>query len=119
MLKNGRLISRVLRTSTRFIASVSVNSIARQTRPTICFGNVASTRSFDFQSARFASTFKTNYDGAAAERAQQGIVPKPLDAAATNELVALLKNPPKGEEEFLLDLLANRIPAGVDEAAYV
>ena len=34
-------------------------------------------------------------------------------------LVELIKNPTKGEEEFLLDLLVNRIPAGVDEAAYV
>ncbi|CAE7447313.1 acnB [Symbiodinium microadriaticum] len=35
------------------------------------------------------------------------------------ELVELLKNPPKGEEKFLVDLLTNRVPAGVDEAAYV
>lgn len=34
-------------------------------------------------------------------------------------LVELLKNPPAGEEEFLLDLLTNRVPQGVDEAAYV
>lgn len=34
-------------------------------------------------------------------------------------LVELLKNPPAGEEEFLLDLLTNRVPHGVDEAAYV
>jgi len=53
------------------------------------------------------------------ERAQQGIPPKPLDAQQTAELVELLKKPPAGEESFLLDLLSNRIPAGVDEAAYV
>lgn len=53
------------------------------------------------------------------ERAEQGIVPKPLSAAQVTDLVELLKNPPAGEEEFLLDLLAHRIPAGVDEAAYV
>jgi aconitate hydratase 2/2-methylisocitrate dehydratase len=29
------------------------------------------------------------------------------------------ENPPAGEEEFLLDLLINRVPPGVDEAAYV
>jgi len=34
-------------------------------------------------------------------------------------LVELLKSPPLGEEEFLLDLLINRVPPGVDEAAYV
>ncbi|CBJ82570.1 bifunctional: aconitate hydratase 2; 2-methylisocitrate dehydratase [Xenorhabdus bovienii str. Jollieti] len=54
-----------------------------------------------------------------AERAAQGIVPKPLDAAQAAALVELLKNPPKGEEDFLLDLLTNRVPPGVDEAAYV
>ena len=53
------------------------------------------------------------------ERAAQGIPPKPLDAAQTAALVELLKNPPKGEEAFLVDLLENRVPAGVDEAAYV
>ncbi|HEY0208377.1 bifunctional aconitate hydratase 2/2-methylisocitrate dehydratase [Acerihabitans sp.] len=54
-----------------------------------------------------------------AERAAQGIVPKPLDAAQMAALVTLLKNPPVGEENFLLDLLTNRVPPGVDEAAYV
>lgn len=54
-----------------------------------------------------------------AERAAQGIVPTPLNAAQVAELVELLKNPPQGEEEFLLDLLINRVPPGVDEAAYV
>ncbi|MDF2528611.1 MAG: acnB, partial [Enterobacter mori] len=49
----------------------------------------------------------------------EGIVPKPLDATQMAALVELLKNPPKGEEEFLLDLLINRVPPGVDEAAYV
>ncbi len=54
-----------------------------------------------------------------AERAAVGIVPKPLDATQMAALVELLKNPPAGEEEFLLDLLINRVPPGVDEAAYV
>jgi len=53
------------------------------------------------------------------ERAAEGIVPKPLDATQTAALVELVKNPPAGEEEFLIDLLTNRIPAGVDDAAYV
>ncbi|KLV06240.1 bifunctional aconitate hydratase 2/2-methylisocitrate dehydratase [Photobacterium aquae] len=53
------------------------------------------------------------------ERAAEGIVPKPLDAEQAASLVELLKNPPAGEESFLLDLLENRIPPGVDEAAYV
>ncbi|MGL4205411.1 MAG: bifunctional aconitate hydratase 2/2-methylisocitrate dehydratase [Aeromonadaceae bacterium] len=54
-----------------------------------------------------------------AERAAQGVAPKPLNAEQVAGLVELLKNPPAGEEEVLLDLLANRIPPGVDEAAYV
>jgi len=54
-----------------------------------------------------------------AERAAEGIVPKPLDASQMAALVESLKNPSKGEEETLLDLLINRVPPGVDEAAYV
>ncbi|MGZ5075049.1 MAG: bifunctional aconitate hydratase 2/2-methylisocitrate dehydratase [Methylobacter sp.] len=54
-----------------------------------------------------------------AERAAEGIVPKPLDAEQVAALVELVKKPPAGEQEFILDLLANRVPAGVDEAAYV
>ncbi|UUO24161.1 bifunctional aconitate hydratase 2/2-methylisocitrate dehydratase [Colwellia sp. M166] len=53
------------------------------------------------------------------ERAAEGIVPKPLDAEQTAALVELIKAPPAGEEEFLIDLLTNRVPAGVDDAAYV
>ncbi len=54
-----------------------------------------------------------------AERAAEGIVPKPLNAEQVAGLVELLKNPPKGEEAFLVELLTHRVPAGVDEAAYV
>ena len=53
------------------------------------------------------------------ERAEEGIPPKPLNAEQTSALTELLKSPPAGEEEFLLDLLINRVPPGVDEAAYV
>ena len=53
------------------------------------------------------------------ERAAQGIVPQPLNAEQTAGLVELLKNPPAGEEDFLVDLITNRVPPGVDEAAYV
>ncbi|MEX6162241.1 bifunctional aconitate hydratase 2/2-methylisocitrate dehydratase [Proteus mirabilis] len=59
------------------------------------------------------------YRNHVAERAAEGVVPKPLDATQTAALVELLKSPPKGEEEFLLDLIVNRVPPGVDEAAYV
>lgn len=53
------------------------------------------------------------------ERADQGVVPQPLNPEQTADLVELLKTPPAGEEEFILDLITNRIPAGVDQAAYV
>ena len=53
------------------------------------------------------------------ERAAEGVPPKPLSAEQVAGLVELLKNPPAGEEETLLDLISNRVPPGVDEAAYV
>ncbi len=53
------------------------------------------------------------------ERAKQGIVPLPLNAEQVADLIELLKNPPAGEEEFLMELFTQRIPAGVDQAAYV
>jgi aconitate hydratase 2/2-methylisocitrate dehydratase len=55
----------------------------------------------------------------AAERAALGISPLPLTAGQTEALVALLENPPTGEESFLVDLITHRVPAGVDDAAKV
>ncbi|WP_132999807.1 bifunctional aconitate hydratase 2/2-methylisocitrate dehydratase [Luteimonas arsenica] len=54
-----------------------------------------------------------------AERAALGIPALPLTAQQTAEVIELLKNPPAGEGEFLLDLLTHRVPAGVDDAAKV
>ncbi|WP_370681617.1 bifunctional aconitate hydratase 2/2-methylisocitrate dehydratase [Comamonas sp. GB3 AK4-5] len=54
-----------------------------------------------------------------AERAAQGIPPLPLDAKQVAELIELIKNPPAGEGDFLLDLLTHRVPPGVDDAAKV
>ncbi|RDI99471.1 bifunctional aconitate hydratase 2/2-methylisocitrate dehydratase [Dyella solisilvae] len=54
-----------------------------------------------------------------AERAALGIPPLPLSAQQTADLIELLKNPPAGEEAFLVDLITNRVPAGVDDAAKV
>ena len=59
------------------------------------------------------------YRAHVAERAALGILPLPLSKQQTTELVGLLRNPPKGEEAFLLDLITNRVPAGVDDAAKV
>ena len=52
------------------------------------------------------------------ERAELGIPPEPLDAEQTADLVELIKEN-SGDGELLLDLLINRVPAGVDDAAYV
>ncbi|MFP3677155.1 bifunctional aconitate hydratase 2/2-methylisocitrate dehydratase [Pseudomonas sp. SIMBA_041] len=52
-------------------------------------------------------------------RAEQGLPPLALNAEQTAGLVELLKNPPAGEEAFLVDLITHRVPPGVDEAAYV
>lgn len=54
-----------------------------------------------------------------AERAALGIPPLPLSAKQTAELIDLLKAPPAGEGEFLVELLTHRVPAGVDDAARV
>ena len=61
------------------------------------------------------STYREN----AAERLALGIPPLPLDANQAKALTELLGNPPSGEEQELLHLLIERIPPGVDEAAYV
>ncbi|MGB0132670.1 bifunctional aconitate hydratase 2/2-methylisocitrate dehydratase [Dokdonella sp.] len=53
------------------------------------------------------------------ERAALGIPPLPLSAQQTAEVIELLKAPAPGDSEFLLDLITNRVPAGVDDAAKV
>jgi aconitate hydratase 2/2-methylisocitrate dehydratase len=59
------------------------------------------------------------YRDHAAERAALGLPPLPLNGSQTAALTELLTNPPAGEEGFLMDLLENRVPAGVDQAAQV
>jgi aconitate hydratase 2/2-methylisocitrate dehydratase len=60
-----------------------------------------------------------NYKEHVEERLLEGIPPLPLNAEQVSGLVELLKAPPAGEEDFILDLITNRTPAGVDPAAYV
>ncbi|AVA35727.1 aconitate hydratase 2 / 2-methylisocitrate dehydratase [Cupriavidus metallidurans] len=59
------------------------------------------------------------YRAHVAERAALGIPPLPLTAKQTADLIELIKNPPAGEEQALLDLITYRVPAGVDDAAKV
>ena len=63
-------------------------------------------------------SFIEEYNNDVELRAKDGVPPLPLDAKKTAQVVELLKS---GEEnqEFLLDLLENRVPPGVDDAAYV
>ena len=65
------------------------------------------------------STFLADYRAHAAERAALGIPPLPLDAKQVSALIELIKNPPAGEEAFLMELLTFRVPPGVDDAAKV
>ena len=53
------------------------------------------------------------------QRRAQGLPPLPLDARQVADLIELIKNPPIGENDTLMDLLVNRVPPGVDQAAYV
>ena len=70
-------------------------------------------------SRRWLSAFKDQYSAHVADRAAEGVVPRPLDAEQVAQLVEMLKAPPADEADFLLDLFVNRVPPGVDEAAYV
>ena len=51
------------------------------------------------------------YRAHVAERAEMGIVPAPLNAEQVAALIELLKNPPAGEEDFLMELFTQRVPA--------
>lgn len=64
-------------------------------------------------------TFLSEYENHVLDRKKQGTVPLPLSAAQTAELIELLKDPPAERQDYLLNLFEHRIPAGVDEAAYV
>ncbi len=53
------------------------------------------------------------------ERAALQLPPLPLNAEQVAQVVELLKNPAADQADTLLDLITNRTPAGVDQAAYV
>jgi aconitate hydratase 2 / 2-methylisocitrate dehydratase len=66
-----------------------------------------------------ASAFLTTYQAHVAERAAIGISPLPLSAKQVGELIEQLKNPQTGEGAALVEMIAHRVPAGVDDAAKV
>ena len=72
-----------------------------------------------FLKRRYFSTLKDNINILSNQRFELGISPKPLDAKFTSELCSLLDKSPNNEKSFLLHTFINRIPPGVDEAAYV
>jgi aconitate hydratase 2/2-methylisocitrate dehydratase len=95
------------------MAQVRIGLQSLQTR---CLSPLAFTR---IGGARYASAFFESYNRSVDERlAQGGIPPRPIDAAQCTELVALALDP-KDEADQAEDLLVNRVPPGVDEAAYV
>jgi len=105
----------------RRCAARSVSHVARtvNARTTVGRSVFGAARTMSAPGVRHASAFADEIAADTAARAAEGVVPLPLTAAQTASLVEQLKNPAAGEEEFLADQLANRIPPGVDEAAYV
>merc|ERR1712048_1529752 len=63
--------------------------------------------------------FKATYDKHVEERAKDGIPPLPLDPKQCQIACELAKSPPAGQEDFIKDLISNRVPPGVDDASYV
>ena len=66
-----------------------------------------------------AQDYLSDYFLKANERTRQHVEPLPLTAAEVTELTELLLDPPAGSEAVLFNLIANRVPPGVDEAAQV
>ncbi len=64
-------------------------------------------------------TLLKDYADHVAERAAQGIPPLPLNAEQINCVTQLLEKENISESDYLLDLLINRVPPGVDKAAYI
>jgi len=99
----------------RSIASLSRSAITPRTHSA---GERRAILNRTLQQRNF-SAFMDGYKAHVAERAQEGIVAKPLSAAQVSDLCEQLKKPEDSEKATLLELLENRVPAGVDEAAYV
>ncbi len=68
---------------------------------------------------KILETLLKDYAEHVAERAAKGIPPLPLNAEQTNCITKLLEQDSTYDSSYLLDLLINRVPPGVDEAAYV
>ncbi len=64
-------------------------------------------------------TLLKDYHNHVKERANDNIPPLPLNAEQTNIVIELLEKVDTSESDYLVNLLTNRVPPGVDEAAYV
>jgi len=94
--------------SSRVIATQSLRSLLARGNYRITLRSLSS-------SNKFFEEYQKHVD----ERAAMGIVPEPLNASQCAEVVELCKDPPQGKETEIVELLSNRVPPGVDEAAYV
>ena len=65
------------------------------------------------------SQFFDEYYAHVEERAKEGIPPLALSKEQTEEVIGLLKTPPVGKEDELVDLIEHRVNPGVDPAAQV
>ena len=94
------------------------------TNDTIKAYNIKPSHTHGWLSYSFVISSRTNnvldaYRKHSEERANEGLPPLALNAEQVAALVELLKNPPAGEGQALVDLLTHRVPPGVDQAAYV
>ncbi|MBN2825701.1 MAG: aconitate hydratase B, partial [Campylobacterales bacterium] len=60
-----------------------------------------------------------DYKAHTQERAALGVPPLPLTAEQVADLVELLKASPIVDSQYAMDMFENKVPAGVDDAAYV
>ena len=107
-----------------FVVLGHESSRTQASRPTRSYRSTLARRAFSSSSVSL-SPFLASYQEHVSERAKEadgmGVVPKPLSAEQVSLLIDELKAGPKDDATAneLLDLLVNRVPPGVDEAAYV
>ena len=112
-----------IRSAATVAAAVSINNVAEAAtgaaKGSATATGAGASPALVIDEATARSTILDAYRKHVAERAAQGLPPLVLNPVQTAAVAVLLKNPPKGEESFLLDLLSTRVPPGVDAAAKV
>ncbi|SFO04293.1 Tat (twin-arginine translocation) pathway signal sequence, partial [Formivibrio citricus] len=107
--------------ATTAAATIAITSQAEAKEAIVQKGKGAAAKgsapvSIPMDDAKSKSVIFDAYRKHAAERAAMGIPPLPLNPTQTAAVAFLLRNPPKGEEAFLMDLITNRVPPGVSES---